>query len=279
MTLGFYIYSTALLAQLLAALYALNLYRDAKSHHVAAGCFAFGLALMMGRRIYPMYGYLHGEHINLIDAWLSLAISFSLLMGVFHIKQVWGNLESRNFLLNQNLKEDSLTGALSRTETFSRSQLEIERSLRAKDSLSFLMLDIDLFKNINDQYGHPFGDSVLKNLSKVCQAELRAIDIFGRVGGEEFWIVLPHTDINNAQEVAERLRVHISNKPCGKAFTQLHGKSESVEVKITVSIGVATFDPIKDREKQAWVILKKYYDLSDKAMYRAKQAGRNRISP
>lgn len=278
MALGLYLYCAALLAQFMAAIYALNLYREAKSHHTAAGFLAIGFALMLLRRIHPIYVYLEDGRINTVDAWLSLAVSFSLLIGAFHIKQIWQGLESKNFLLNQNLKEDSLTGVLSRAETFNRSLLEIERSFRTKDPVSFLMLDIDHFKRINDRFGHQLGDTVLKNLCKICQAELRTVDIFGRVGGEEFLIVLPQTGHDGALEVAERLRSFIASKSCGSSVALVGTNVEPEDVVITVCVGVATFNPLGDQERQAQLILKKYYDLCDKAMYHAKQDGRNCIS-
>lgn len=132
------------------------------------------------------------------------------------------------------------------------------------------MADIDHFKMINDTYGHPIGDKVLIGLVKCCQEELREIDIFGRVGGEEFLIALPETNHNQAIEVAERLRESISAKPCAS----IDGK----EIFISISIGVAVFDPGIDCTLGAGEALKKYYDLCDQAMYRAKQAGRNQVS-
>jgi diguanylate cyclase (GGDEF)-like protein len=231
---------------------------------------AAGLSLMVGRRISPLLVALNEGHLNLTDAWLSLPISLLLLFGMFHFRRLLIELEHKNFSLQQFSKLDALTGAMSRSETFSRIDLELQKSFRSKKCVSFLMADIDHFKIVNDTYGHPIGDQVLIGLVKCCQEELREIDIFGRVGGEEFLIVLPETNQNQAMEIAERLRKLVSAKPCAS--------SDGQEIYISISIGIAVFDPSTNAGKGSTEILKKYYELSDQAMYRAKQSGRNQVS-
>ena len=162
----------------------------------------------------------------------------------------------------------ALTQALSRAETFARTELEIERSFRNREPLAFLMLDIDHFKNINDEYGHPVGDIVLTNLAKHCQEELRVIDIFGRVGGEEFFVVLPGDSIESAFEVAERLRKKVFSTPCAV----VNGK----DILISISIGIAGFNPASKGEANTGMVLKAFYAKADEAMYQAKSKGRNR---
>ena len=276
MYLGVYIAAT--IAQLIAAFYALQLYLSAKTYRVAAGFSALGFGLMLGRRIYPVYQILGDGFYHPLDAFLSLVISLLLLCGIYQVKKVWEDLEQKNFLLDQNLKLDSLTGVLSRSEVFYRAQIEIARSLRAKNPISFFMIDIDHFKVVNDSYGHTVGDVVLKNLANICQQELRAIDIFGRVGGEEFLAVLSDTDIKRAQEVAERLRSSVEKAPCGMFCPVKDIVQEPHHIYITISIGVAEFDPSKDDGSDALQIFSKYYSLCDQAMYQAKQSGRNRIA-
>jgi diguanylate cyclase (GGDEF)-like protein len=231
---------------------------------------AAGLTLMIGRRISPLLLAINGGHINVADAWLSVPISLLLLLGMFQFRRLLIDLEVKNFALDQFSKTDSLTGALSRAETFFRVELEIQKSFRSKKPVSFLMADIDHFKNVNDTYGHPAGDRVLVGLVEHCQEGLREIDVFGRVGGEEFLIVLPETNQVRALEIAERLRKSIAAIPC----TMFDGKV----IHVTISIGVAVFDPGIDCEQESSEVLKKYYQLCDRAMYRAKQAGRNQIS-
>jgi diguanylate cyclase (GGDEF)-like protein len=269
MVFGILLYSIALCAQVVAAAYALNLYFRSKAYRPACGFLAVALGLMIGRRILPILHYLVDSHLNLIDAWISLLISAFLLFGIFQIKQILIDLENKNFLLDQSLKTDFLTGALSRPEAFYRSEIEIERSFRGKKETSFLMLDIDFFKLVNDRYGHPFGDEVLKNLVLRCQEQLRVVDILGRVGGEEFFILLPETNQAQALEIAERLRHGVELKPFGRVL----GK----DVFITISIGISVFDPCKSGPHNPSDVLKQSYELCDQAMYRAKQSGRNRI--
>lgn len=269
MLLAAFFYSLSLLCQVFAAAYAINLFFQAKAYRLTCGFLAVGLGLMVGRRISPLLHVLNQGHVNLSDAVLSLPISLFLLLGMFQLKKVLGELEYKNFALDQSTKLDSLTNAMSRLESFSRAQVEIERSYRSKKSIAFMMLDIDYFKNVNDQYGHPVGDIVLMNLVKYCKEQLRSIDILGRVGGEEFLIVLPETTQEQALEVAERLRKYIESKTCAI--------SQGKDIHITVSIGLAMFNPEKEGLSEPAAVLKTFYSACDQAMYRAKQAGRNQV--
>ena len=270
MFLALSLYSIALVAQMMAAIYAIYLFLLSKSYRFACGCLAIGLTLMIGRRVDPLLRIWNGGEISIIDAVLAVMISGFLLVGMFQIKKLLNNLEEQNFALGQISKVDPLTSALSRIETFARSELEIQKSFRSKKSIAFMMADIDHFKNINDDYGHPVGDIVLSNLVKTCQMALREVDIFGRVGGEEFFIVLPETTLQRAKEVGERLRLLVSETVCARDKDQ--------DIHITISIGLVLFDPLKNQDNLPSAILKDCYESCDKAMYRAKQAGRNRLS-
>ncbi len=169
-------------------------------------------------------------------------------------------------LLEDELKRqahlDYLTGLDNRRSFMEKSQVELSRTQRYDTALSVLMVDIDTFKNINDTYGHQVGDSVLKILAMRFQAVLRNVDIVGRLGGEEFGIVLPETDIKEAVEVAERLRVVISETvvalPAG------------LPIHFTISVGVAA---LTERNANIDMLLHE----ADKALYRAKQLGRNKV--
>lgn len=246
----------------------LNLFFKSKSYRLASGVLALAFGLMIGRRISPLLHFYYDGYYNLFDACLAFSISALIVYGLSEIKKIILDLEQKNFILDRSSKIDSLTQALSRSETFARAELEIERSLRSQEPLAFLMLDIDHFKNINDQYGHPLGDIVLTNLVRHCQEELRVIDIFGRVGGEEFFIVLPGSSIEFASEVAERLRKRVFSLPCAVAS----GK----EVFISISIGVSGFNPKSNDETKADMVLRASYAKADEAMYLAKSKGRNR---
>ena len=263
------LYAIALGLQIAAAAYAVNLFFRARTYHLACGFLALGLGLMTGRLVSPLLHVLNHGHVNLVDAWLSIPISLLLLLGMFQFKKLLIEIEGQNFLLTEFSKFDSLTSAMNRPETFSRARIEIERSFRSKQCIAFLMMDIDHFKNVNDTYGHPAGDIALTNLVKRCQKELRAVDILGRVGGEEFLIVLPEINTDQACEVAERLRKKVAEKSC--ATWGEH------EISITISLGIAVFDPSKDKNRAPKVIIQKYYEACDHAMYRAKSAGRNQV--
>ena len=261
-------YVVAVAAQILATIYALNLFFRSKTYRLASGSLAIAFALMTGRRIYPLLHFYADAYYNPWDAFLALAISLLIFLGAIQVKNIISDLEKKNFILDRSSKIDSLTQALSRSETFARAELEIERSFRNRDPVAFLMIDIDHFKNINDKYGHPLGDTVLVNLVKHCQEELRAIDIFGRVGGEEFFVVLPGETAKSAFEVAERLRKKVFSSPCATVDAQ--------EIFISISIGVVSFNPVADGETRSGPVLRSFYAKADEAMYLAKSKGRNR---
>ncbi len=158
---------------------------------------------------------------------------------------------------------DPLTGAYNRRTFMKRLSDEMERSLRYRIPLSLLMLDIDHFKVVNDTYGHPVGDQVLKKLVAECAESLRSTDMFCRMGGEEFTILLPHTNIGDALVTAERIRVKLSRS----TFNTNDGP-----LNYTVSVGVTEMRP-DDADESVESILKRV----DDALYLAKNRGRNRV--
>jgi diguanylate cyclase (GGDEF)-like protein/PAS domain S-box-containing protein len=157
---------------------------------------------------------------------------------------------------------DYLTGLANRRSFMDRSEIELSRTRRYNNLLSILMLDIDHFKQINDTYGHQSGDLVLKSVARTFQEVLRNVDIIGRLGGEEFAVVLPKTGITKATEVAERLREKIS---AGEVALP-----DGINIRFTVSIGITA---LIDMNSDINMLLNE----ADKALYKAKQAGRNRV--
>lgn len=155
---------------------------------------------------------------------------------------------------------DSLTRLWNRAAVLDILSTEIARSKRDGSSLGIVLVDIDHFKRINDTYGHPIGDAVLCETARILRDSTRPYDAVGRLGGEEFLVVLPGCDRINAVSHAERLRSAISSTPI---FTQ------SGPVEITASMGV-TFLPI-DSDNDAATLVR----AADEALYRAKNAGRN----
>ncbi len=134
---------------------------------------------------------------------------------------------------------------------------------RANLPLTLLMLDIDYFKQINDEYGHPAGDEVLRKVADCLRARLRAQDIAGRVGGEEFLVVLPQTSLHGALELAESLRSSV------QALCVL--AADGREISLTISIGVSTLEVVPGLEGTTLIA------AADAALYRAKNKGRNRV--
>ncbi len=173
-------------------------------------------------------------------------------------------IENRNnrIDLEKQAYTDYLTGLNNRRSFIERTEIELYRKERYGREFSLIMFDIDYFKYINDRYGHNTGDLVLKEIANICRNVLREVDIVGRIGGEEFAILLPETDIVQATLVAERLRVSISN---GKVFPTLNE-----EVRFAASFGV-TFT--KDANKSINELL----NQADDALYKAKNSGRNRV--
>lgn len=162
--------------------------------------------------------------------------------------------------LEHQAQTDYLTGLPNRGHFFKLASHELHRSLRYGGALSLLMLDIDHFKDINDQHGHQAGDLVLQTFAATCRACLRDFDIIGRLGGEEFAVLLPQTDSMQAFEAAQRLRQSIAETPTALADGQL--------IRITASFGVTSLS--SESIDLDGLILQ-----ADKALYNAKRAGRN----
>ncbi|WP_456383284.1 GGDEF domain-containing protein [Hydrogenimonas sp.] len=156
---------------------------------------------------------------------------------------------------------DTLSGLNNRRYFMAFLKKEIERSRRTGKSFSLLMIDIDHFKRINDTFGHPAGDLVIRRLADTFRDEIRKMDFPARIGGEEFAIVLPETDASNAMKVAERIREKAQNHP-----VDIPGNEPA---RFTVSIGVAAAGAESDETS----LLKE----ADEALYRAKREGRNRV--
>jgi two-component system cell cycle response regulator len=158
---------------------------------------------------------------------------------------------------------DALTGMYNRYYMESHLAALVEQAIARGKSLTVVMVDIDYFKSINDNYGHDAGDDVLRQLATRVRRSIRGIDLACRYGGEEFVIVMPETDMAVATIVAERLRRRIAAEP----FTIEQGKRT---IETTISVGIATLDAADD---DAAKILKR----ADQALYRAKRDGRNRV--
>ena len=268
-TLAILLYSLSLILQIGASYQSFRLINIVNKYKITCIALSAALTIMIGRRVVPLINVYEYSVFDIKDAVLSVPISLLLFIGVFGIKSALSEVRKENSALEVLNATDSLTLALTKKETYVRLKREISRGQRGLHPLAFLMLDIDHFKRINDQYGHMVGDTVLKNLSLFCQHKLRDIDVFGRFGGEEFLIACPETDAKAALEIAERLREAISKN----YFAIVNGK----EITLTVSIGISNFDPKQVNHDSLDLAMDLYIDYSDKAMYCAKNAGRNQV--
>ncbi|HED17008.1 MAG TPA: GGDEF domain-containing protein [Gammaproteobacteria bacterium] len=175
-----------------------------------------------------------------------------------HMEQEAGSLRQRVIDERERARRDRLTGLYNRHAYDERMAQEYARWQRYHEPLSMLVLDIDYFKKINDQFGHIAGDKVLRSIAQKLTGSVRETDMLARYGGEEFVLIMPATPLQEAVVTAEKCRAAIA----GMAF---HFRDENVP--ITVSAGVTTFDS-KDDPLIA-------FERADKALYQAKQAGRN----
>lgn len=167
---------------------------------------------------------------------------------------------TRSMVLRSFMVRDSLTGLLNHTAVKDQLTREIAQAKRRNRPLSFAMVDIDHFKNVNDSYGHPAGDRVIKSLSRLLKQRLRETDLIGRYGGEEFAVVLVDTDGPAAVNVLDAIRAD---------FAKLRHLTEGKEFAVSFSCGIATIAHFDQASKLT--------DAADKALYAAKHAGRNRI--
>jgi len=206
----------------------------------------------------PGFGHdLTGESITA----LHLAVAL-IALGPMVIASVNAERRRRIEQLERLTRHDSLTDALTRSTFMEAGSRLLAQLLQEKASVAVLVLDADHFKQINDAHGHPSGDRVLVAVAAAIRTAIRQGDLFGRIGGEEFALVLPRVSRREAQAVAERMR---------KAVANLAVVLESGNLqRITVSIGVA-FDPTSR------VGLAEMVSLADRAMYEAKRAGRDQV--
>lgn len=189
-----------------------------------------------------------------------------LLRRTLHNVLERARLEAEVRRANERLREwairDGLTGLYNHRHFQERLRTELARAQRYGQPLSCLMLDLDHFKSLNDTYGHPFGDEVLKKVAHTLRDEARQGDVIARYGGEEFVLVLPSTDVAGARAFAERIGERIAAEP-------VHGDGFSAPV--TVSVGVATSTDPRVRSERDLI------KLADAALYAAKRLGRNRV--
>jgi diguanylate cyclase (GGDEF)-like protein len=228
--------------------------------------FSFSLTFMIffGRLLVSLFGPAQTLQVNQAGplATLSLltpVISLTLITLGFIIMGK-ERAEERNRRLAM---QDELTGLANRRHVLDVLAQQLAAVTRANLPLSVLMMDVDHFKQINDRYGHPAGDEALRRVADCLRERVRAQDIAGRVGGEEFLVVLPQTSLEGALKLAESLREGMARlevlSPDGRSFA------------LTMSIGVSTLEDMPDAQGKSLIA------AADAALYLAKQRGRNRV--
>lgn len=165
--------------------------------------------------------------------------------------------------LNNLANYDVLTQVYNRRRLMEEAEKELIKARTCKSCISVFMIDIDHFKKVNDKYGHLAGDEVIKIITKACKDNLRRDDVIGRYGGEEFIIILPNTDKNDAVKIAERIRVYING---------LIIEFNKEKISVTVSIGAVCAIIKNDK-----INIEKIINEADKGLYYAKNHGRNQL--
>jgi len=229
---------------------------------IASSLYLLLAILMIGRAAYATH--VDVAVFDSFAAWPVNAYTFMLgAVSQFFISSLFVLMLS--YKLAQNLESiatiDGLTGVLNRRGLEDAALKMQDICKRINLSMAVLLIDIDHFKKVNDQYGHLCGDDVLRHLAKVIAAILRSSDVLGRYGGEEFCVFLPNTTESDAIGLAERIRSGIEESPL---------KINKASIKTTVSIGVA--DSVR-----AGYDFKGLVATADSAMYSAKNSGRNRV--
>jgi len=168
-------------------------------------------------------------------------------------------MERAHNISTRAAQTDELTGLMNRRAFFEHAQLLYEQCRHNQQPLCALMMDMDHFKDINDTYGHQAGDQVLRQIGEVISTSFRQADVYGRLGGEEFAVLLPNTSLEVARDIAEQLIKAIA----GLASEPVHG--------LTASLGVASTHPLGQD-------LHGLMNTADKALYRAKALGRNQVA-
>lgn len=267
-SVAFYCYALSMLPQAIAVLISFTLtFKITGIYRWAWLSLTIGLTLMLSRRVLPIMEIYSAGSFYPLDAFFALAISLLILVGIFGISALLRAEQFRNETLSLLTKLDPLTNCICRNEIFFRIAEEIERTLRTGNSFSVLELDIDHFKGVNDRYGHQVGDEILIGLKHYIQQSLRSIDSLGRIGGEEFLVLLPETNETKALDAAERIRKHIANT--------MYQTSWKEPLQITISVGVTTFRISQLTSSDKADLLSELVKKADDAMYCAKNSGRN----
>lgn len=213
------------------------------------------LIAVLGMDVDDSFWYKHIIIQSILPA--GLALSIIILICLFII------LKWKTNKLKELVNIDPLTTLYSRKKIFEQAEIELNRSERNGELLSIIVIDLDHFKQINDKFGHQTGDIVLRKISLCLKRNVRKTDFVGRIGGEEFFILLPSTTLENAVKVAEKLR---------NSITLLKFDSKKYQgLSVSASFGVSTIE-------QKGISIEDLYAQADKSLYVSKKEGRNKVS-
>lgn len=259
--------SAALIALLLPGLWQIMRIRPLRTHPLRT----VGISLVItvialsARAVHAWKmpeGYGDAAHISLAQG-LTFMLAFVAMLGV-GFGFVLAVLERSVERMQEMATHDGLTGCINRIAFDAMLVNALQRGVRAGEPVSLVMLDLDHFKAVNDQFGHRAGDAVLRSFADIVRANLRTSDVLARVGGEEFAVILPGTDAVGAAHAAESVRAAVQsacvNNPQGGI------------IRVTVSAGVAC------AQGKSPIGADQLYQRADGALYRAKAAGRNRVA-
>ena len=171
-------------------------------------------------------------------------------------------IRQRDELLSRLATTDALTGLANRGHALETLQTMATRAQRKHEPMGVILLDVDHFKQVNDQHGHPAGDQVLQEIARILQAGIRTYDLAARYGGEEFLLLCDGADLATTTEIAERIRANVASHRFVLA--------QNSQLQVTVSLGLHVGSTSADA---AMALI----EAADQALYRAKQAGRNRV--
>ncbi|MGA9334258.1 MAG: GGDEF domain-containing protein [Rudaea sp.] len=237
--------------------------RRPASHWITAGIFAFGVVVLLARIIALLIGGVPDNGRVFVETRMEQIVfvytSFVNIIGTFGFVMMCN--DRFNGELTRLAAVDSLTGVFNRRTFAMRARQAFDLARREADMLGLLLIDGDHFKRINDEHGHAAGDEALRVYAQTFRGSLRNGDTLGRVGGEEFAVLLPGCDEHAAQELGERLRAAVETR----VF-----EHEGRNVPLRVSVGVAA---MSDADSSFEALLRR----ADRALYAAKRGGRNRV--
>lgn len=232
---------------------------------VAYGVFYFAIGLTQHEPAQLLSNRLNGITACLMGAMLSVLLwrkfaTITLQQGL--LERANTELQSKQRELERATRHDGLTGLFNRNTFVELTRRELDRAQRQGSPTTILLLDLDHFKHVNDTWGHPAGDAVLRHVAALATSAVRSTDLVGRLGGEEFIVLLPNTSLQAARNLAEKLRQRIQSSPV---------PWEQLAIPITTSLGLAGTTAQEKRDFDS------LYSDADKALYLAKQQGRNRV--